>query len=275
MNINHRDEKIQELIATRDRETKKLLQIRNLKQSEAEEECCQEYSKLDKDYKEALQTLMDTPIEIGPNQLVATHQHHFSAGSPVLITLIITGDKWKWKIKGIQKDEMILDPKNNLDDFIHLIDIVFRFTGVCFDTSYSNTFTNYIDIQQGSDMGMDTLGLIRWIYNQPLEHDIKFIQLSTCGCNMGHCGALTGIDISDVRHRTYGDLMKLFGDPIKPEEDPDNEYYAYPDGSIFRISKIDKLPSKMFGGDSCHNEQVPVLRTLDPNISYLAWDYTC
>ncbi len=89
MNINHRDEKIQELIAMRDRETKKLLQIRNRKQAEAHDEYCQEYSRLEKEYKDALQTIIDIPIKIGPNQLFATHQHHFGSG----VTLIITGDE--------------------------------------------------------------------------------------------------------------------------------------------------------------------------------------
>ncbi len=181
--------------------------------------------------------------------------------------------KWKLNMSKGGKDEMTLDPKNNLHDFIHLIDIVFRFTGVCFDTSYSNTFTNYIDIQQGSDTKMDTLGLIRWIYDQPLEHDVRFVGLSTCGCNMGHCGALTGIDISNTKYQTYGDLMKLFGDPIKPEEDPEKEYYGYPDSVIFRICKMNELPSMMFGGDSCHSKLVPVTQTLDPNITYLTWEY--
>ena len=167
-----------------------------------------------------------------------------------------------------------LKPKDNIEDFITLIDVVFRFTGSCFDPYYGNNFVDYVNIQAGEDCkDMTTLDLFRFIYRQPLTHDVRFIRLGYCGCNMGYCNALVGIDIDNSKYETYGDLMKLFGDTIKIEEDSINEYYSYPDSVMFSIRRINKLPPKIHRGSSCCSEVVPVGQKLDLDVIYLAWEY--
>jgi len=42
------------------------------------------------------------------------------------------------------------------------------------------------------------------IYNTPLEKNVKFVHMSTCGCNMGNCGTLVGVEIDDTNYQTYG-----------------------------------------------------------------------
>lgn len=230
---------------------------------------------IEKEHNTIMENLSQIQTVVGNNELVATGTHHFQKG----LTLIVTGDEWKWIYSsdksGSQTNQKYLDPTNSIENFVNLIDIVFRFTGVCFDISYSHTFDDCIQIKTGEDMKtMTTLELIRWIYDRPLEHKVRMVHLATCGCNMGHCGAIVGIEIDETEYQTYGDLMKLFGGPIRPKEDPDNEYYGYPDSVCLSIRYIYDLPSSIYDGNSCYSKRVPVTQTLDPNITYLSWEYS-
>lgn len=154
-----------------------------------------------------------------------------------------------------------------MEDFILLIDIVFRFTGVCFDVSYTGEFTDYFN--KNKEPNMDTLEIIQFIYKQPLERKVKFIHMQTCGCNMGYCGAITGVDVDNNEYKTYGDLMALFGDNLIIA---DKNYYGYPDSVMFSI-RTAKLPKSIHSGETCYSEKIPLNISLDPDTEYLEWQF--
>src|SRR5579872_5756842 len=159
--------------------------------------------------------------------LIVTNNHHFSKG----VTLRINDNKLTWEIdrekqkykygtgvfgKKASDNDGILDPENSLDDFIALLQLIFEFTGCG---------THYIKIESNDNTNANIISVwdvIKLIYNTPLEHDVRFVRFGTCGCNMGHCGEITGINIDDTRYTTYGDIMKLFSMEYEGEESEEN-----------------------------------------------------
>lgn len=203
---------------------------------------------------------------------VVTNSHHFSKG----VTLTIDNGILSWRIdwnkqrhkfgswpfepKVSNKESGLLDPVSSIDDFVMLVKLVFEFTG-CFNN-------DYYKIKSNDNVSFDDI--INCIYNTPLDQKVKFIQIGTCGCNMGHCGAITGISIDPTEYQTYGDLMALFGDKVEVDG---HTYYEYPDSVWFSLEKITELPEKIHEGFSCYNKLVPINIELDPNTTYLAWSF--
>lgn len=142
---------------------------------------------------------------------IITNTHHFCKG----VTLYITDGQLRWHIDpeaqrykyGTGRSPQhkcggYIDPATFMDDFVALINLVFEFTGCDPDRH----------LKINSDTSLTVKDVINTIYDAPLEHNVKFIQIGHCGCNMGHCNAVTGYSISDSEYKTYGDLMKLFTD---------------------------------------------------------------
>lgn len=204
------------------------------------------------------------------NATVINH-HHFCKG----INLTVQNGKPKWEVNWKDqkykygtgpfakvypsREHKILDPVNSLDDFILLIELVFEFTGC----------SHFIKIE--SQWNLTLWDLVSCIYNTPLEHNVKFVHIGYCGCNMAHCGAITSINIDNNEYKTYGDLMKLFGTPVN--DGYGHTYYEYPDSVFFFLEKITELPERIHVDGSCYNGKIPVTEKLDPNNVYLTWSY--
>jgi hypothetical protein len=95
-----------------------------------------------------------------------------------------------------------------------------------------------------------TIGqVLRFIYALPIPEGVAWVHLSTCGCNMGHCDAVTRITVTDPLPHTFEDMFKLWGD-IECEIEPGLVAYEYPDGVILRVKSIEALPvlNKCSGG---------------------------
>jgi len=216
-----------------------------------------------------------------------TNKHHFCKG----VTLSIQNDKLTWKIdKDMQKYKYgiykyvtcgfiqsdrdgQLDPQK-LDDFILLIELIFEFTGSLTYHKYENKkytvmLTNYLQIE--SEQNLTQWDIVKCIYDTPLEHIVKFVGIGHCGCNMGHCSAITGISINDKEFKTYGDVMAVLGDETTTENG--NTYYEYPDSLLLTLEQITNLPGKIHCGYTCYSDKEIVTESLDPNTIYLSYGY--
>ena len=218
---------------------------------------------------------------------IVTNKHHFCKG----VTLSIQNDKLSWKVDRdmqkykygtykygtcgfIQSDrDGQLDPQK-LDDFILLIELIFEFTGSLTYCKYENKKYNVMltdHLQIVSDQDLTQYDIVKCIYDTPLEHSVKFIRIGHCGCNMGHCGAITGISIDDKEYKTYGDVMALFGDETITEDG--NTYYEYPDSVLLTLEQITQLPDKIHSTWYCGSDKKIVTESLDQNIIYLSYSY--
>lgn len=203
-----------------------------------------------------------------------TNSHHFSKG----VELTINEGKLVWNVDWVQqkykfgswpfkpivsKLDGTLDATNSLDDFIMKIQLIYEFTGL------DNDWLDYY-FKIESDDKIHVYDIIDLIYKEPLEHKVKFVCIGHCGCNMGHCDAVTGIYIDPKEYQTYGDLMALFGDEV---EENGFTHYTYPDSVHFSLERIKELPNNIHDGSSCYSKLVPVTETLDPEVVYLAWSF--
>jgi len=84
--------------------------------------------------------------------------------------------------------------------------------------------------------------------------NLKFINLYTCGCNIGHCSAVLDYDI--VEYLTYGDILKKRGH--KCESELLDEYYEYPDSVYFMMEKVQIENLKIYR-DGCSGNPISFL----------------
>lgn len=203
-------------------------------------------------------------LVLGPNDLIATNDHYFNEN----ITVMVTDEGLLWK-----DGNNILNPKDNISDFVKVIDMTFRFTGVNFDDYRvidEYRVINYTKIKTGENLkDMTSLDLFQYIYNQPLEHDIRFVCIGDCHC----CTAITMLKIKDKQYKTYGELMQLFGQFSNDIIINDKHYYEYPDSVLLVLRHINSLSSITYDGDCKSGQIKPVEQKLDPNIVYLNWYY--
>ena len=212
---------------------------------------------------------------------IITSKHHFCEG----VVLTIQNDKLSWKVnKDKQKYKYgtcgfaqsnadgLLDLQQ-LDDFISLINLVFEFTGTLTYQKYENkkctvVSTNRLQIE--SDQNLTQWDIVNCIYSAPLEWNVRFVRVGTCGCNMGHCGAVTSITVDCEEYKTYGDVMALLGDEVTLDG---NHYYEYPDSVLLTLERITNLPDKICSGPTCRGNKEIVTEHLDPNTIYLSYSY--
>lgn len=197
------------------------------------------------------------------------NNHHFCQG----IKLEIVNGENKWSIEGEKQktkygtcifgkpvlDEpefRYFDPKNSMDDFVKLLNLIFEFTGCWYE---SEIIDGYVSRKE----------VLEHIYKTPLEQKVKFVSIGHCGCNMGHCGAVTGIEIKE--YKTYGDIMELFSGGYKDE---DESFYEYPDSVWIFIERIIELPKKIHSGQTCYSELIDTPCKLDDNQVYVSWSYS-
>jgi len=211
-------------------------------------------------------------------ETIITNNHHFCEG--IVLTLQNGNLKWsidsnKQKFKygtGVRSGasefrDGVLDPKNNLDDFIKLLNLVFEFTGTITNICYNKTLISPLQI---SDSNLSTKNVVEMIYNMKLEHEIKFVKISTCGCNMGYCSAVTGVNIKSKTYKTYGEVMSIFG----YEATIDGfTYYEYPDSVLLNLNRITEIPSEIIDYKT-HNPIKNENIKLDQDTVYLSYAFS-
>jgi hypothetical protein len=137
------------------------------------------------------------------------------------------------------------------DNILHLL---FSFTGV------------------GASMLVSTISskkIYKLIYAIEFSHTINMISLNTCKCNMGHCCAITSVELKDTC-KTVGELFAILGEPPRYLNPGDfSDYYEHPDSFILMLKEVRELPK--YGG---HSETEP-LKTfpLKADSCYFMMDY--
>lgn len=193
-------------------------------------------------------------------QSTVTNSHHFCEE----VKLQISNTSMYWNVAN-----SILDPKNVIEDFVLSLYTAFIFIGTLTDMYYTNDIK---DLLIESDQNLTMGDIIKFIYDYPLEQNIKFVSMDYCGCNMGNCSQLVGINIDDIEYKTYGDVMALFGMCFKHPNG--NIYYEYPDSVLLRLEQITKLPNIIYERNNSHDKEIRVTEQLDPNIIYLSYGYS-
>jgi hypothetical protein len=87
---------------------------------------------------------------------------------------------------------------------------------------------------------------------------------------MGNCSAITDVYINPNTFTTYGEAMQLFGMSNKIDG---FTYYEYPDGVLFNLERITKLPGNLVE-EYQHKPKQNTNIDLDPNIIYLSYKFS-
>lgn len=207
--------------------------------------------------------------------LVFTNDHHFNDNVKIVI------DDINNKLTEIIFKDTVISSASDIDSFIDKIQLLFRFTGIdCVGYLYlyislvfnelthlffynSNQFYKPGELTKVNGLQVTPAqyeSFINTIYNTPLEFNVKFVRIGTCGCNMGYCSAITSCEIDGSDYKCYGDLMNLFG--------PD-----YPDSVMLEIKELNDLPSHIHNNHSCYSPKVPLNIDLQEGVTYLSWGY--
>ena len=218
---------------------------------------------------------------------VVTNVHHFSHG----VTLTIEDGKSMWSLDSSHylfnkmsksseslkepsslPERITLDQKNSIDDFIQLISLAYMFVGTLASEKIG-TISNDIKIEDNDNLTQ--WDIVNHIYNTPLEYKIKLIRYSQCGCNMGHCWALTGVDVDDKDFTTYGDVISTFARGKVTSEDGKEIYWIYPDSVFLFTTRIYELPKQVHSKGSCYSKKVNLNLDLEfeQDVIYLSWGY--
>lgn len=178
-----------------------------------------------------------------------------------------------WKRKATSQGDIVtLNPKESIEDFISLINLVFVFTA-----THKSIFP--LLPPEAIITLLEKNKLIERLHNVPLEHKVKFVRIDrTCVCDMGYCGAITGVTVDDRDFKTYGDVMKLFSCGGSSEaifEWDEDLYYKYPNSVWLRLQLLKELPETVPpAGSYCGNyRKVSFDVKLDPNTTYIQWEY--
>lgn len=173
-------------------------------------------------------------------------------------------------------DDHVFDLTNPAD-----IKMLFMFTGTSPEDLYcpeddESTISHAKYEQKRADIR-------KWIYSYPLKPGIKMIRERTCGCNMGYCGAIIGIELEKNVYNTIGELFALFSGSsnvpcysqgLKSDEVP---WYEHPDSVFLYLEKADKdHVYKVHQRGSCYNEAIEIkLPTSDEDSKYtvMSWGY--
>ena len=188
------------------------------------------------------------------------NDHHWSENK--ILTLEILDNKiikktWEYVKNDCFEYKIITDFENKLD----LQDIyeTFTFTGIG---------PKYINIKEGN---ITIEEVYKLIYKTEIPKNVKLVNRSLCGCNMGHCGHIMGYSEEIIDSQTYGGLYAGWGCPI------DNSvvnYFEYPDSVLLNIELIEgelKQPEQ-----DCWRKPMkskPNIQ-LDKNNIYICYDYS-
>lgn len=204
-----------------------------------------------------------------PTKIKLTNKHHW--GDNLVIYLKT--------YKNCKKEIILYDTLNNQIEIFDEhnathIKTLFKFTG---------THPNNIIQQKGHPMTLEEI--YNWIYSYPIQA-VKIIRQSTCGCNMGHCGAILDYHVSNNEYNTLGQLFEVFGYVrdsdemslynINPTSDVRFEFYEHPDSLVINIKihnpmiKLEKIHKNL----NCYDKKINSKVKLDPAYNYLMYGYS-
>ncbi len=121
---------------------------------------------------------------------------------------------------------------------------------------------------------LDIPRVFKAIYQIPLPENLVSLWCGTCGCNMGHCGAVIRLEPEVLESHDYRGLFKSLG--IKPSEKAmkQGQYHEYPDSvqlTLRLVSKQSELPEVV--GNCYDPKPVQVNLPFDGDRVYLMSDY--
>ena len=187
----------------------------------------------------------------------------------VKLTLVVEDGEVKartWYKNGTRKEYT-----NTVADFIDELSKLWMFFGVIDNI--------IIDDERFSKKLSDGfLNVYRLVYQMKLDDRFTFIETRSCFCNMGYCGAITGIDTCKLN--TFGDFVAKYGsEPIRsqisrfglsfPENYPDN-YLEYPDSVHLCMEPVSSNSISVYE-NGCDNN--PTLTTLEHGERYISAGY--
>ena len=150
-------------------------------------------------------------------------------------------------------------PNETHEDYICRLNILFSFLGV-----------PYIKVS-----GCTIPDFYEKIYNKLLNPAYKYVFVGRCGCNMGHCSAITCYN--EIKCSTYEELFARLSsggevrniDPELLNVDRPYTIYEHPDSVILSTKIINKVE---FGRCGIENDS-DINFTLDPNYTYIGFSY--
>jgi hypothetical protein len=199
--------------------------------------------------------------------ITVTSTHHWSHA--VKVELIVDKENLvdvKWFIDH-DKSVTMNDAAHDVNLFILLFEQLYSTFGVIEDlTIVGGTYKE----------------VYRHLYNLPVpsELQLKVVRLSTCGCNMGYCGAIVDYTIHKVK--TIEDLLKIIEIPykhcdrcqccicLKTAGAPDH-YYEYPDSVVLFVDKLTELPAIV--DTYPHDNIIKAITQLEPGYNYISLSY--
>lgn len=118
--------------------------------------------------------------------------------------------------------------------------------------------------------------VMKLLYNTPLPKNLELVWFGQCGCNMGHCGAITSIETLDLpEQKTYQDLFKYFGEYNQREEG--YEYYEYPDSVFLSLDKVTGDNEENYDvylePSGCYGKKTNIHKIFDQSKIYITYSY--
>lgn len=100
--------------------------------------------------------------------------------------------------------------------------------------------------------------LYAYVYALPIHtaDSFDFLSLSTCGCNMGHCTRIIGVELVD-KGTTCGSVIGLWGFESKQsaivEGGDEISFFEHPDSAYLYTDEISEIPLVY---EDCYNDRV-------------------
>ena len=113
------------------------------------------------------------------------------------------------------------------------------------------------------------------LYAIPLPKNMAtFLSISTCGCNMGHCDAVSGVSVKCAT--TVGEAMALFAFDETEYIDINTKekltWYEYPDSVILAVGYVDRVPR--IQPDCYKKEYVDSGLKMPPGTKFMCYYYS-
>lgn len=106
--------------------------------------------------------------------------------------------------------------------------------------------------------------VFRLIYEMPLQSKVAMVNITVCGCNMGHCSTPVEIKV-DKNVKTMGDVFATFS------RKDDHGYYEYPDLLLLYVRPITTLPP--CHENHCGGRILPSSEAMDADYTYVQCFY--
>lgn len=179
--------------------------------------------------------------------ITATNNHHFNDERSLRIVINPNGS-----VKRFWND---IDASSM--DLIEELHAMFCFTG--------------IEPSRIQSDGGSVNDIYKLLYDIPFPGDVRFMHISTCGCNMGHCSGFKGAKVEPPVD-TFGEAMALLG----IEEEMDGiTFYQYPDSVLLSMDWWTKEIERKYLSSRCpyDSPREPEPLHLDPTVRYIFYSY--